>query len=109
MVGILQQDFKVSYFLTELKDNIRTDVQAQTSLNKAFSYWGLLGRYDEDCDIQMDIDYVCENATPRISQYAMARDQEPEIMRVWGSFKEKTVVILIDSGSTHDFINAEAT
>ena len=63
--------------------------------------------YDEDGDIQMEIEDVCENATPKISLHAMARDQAPETMRVWGSIKGKSVVILIDSGSTHNFINAK--
>ncbi|KDO42011.1 hypothetical protein CISIN_1g047037mg [Citrus sinensis] len=53
------------------------------------------------------MDDVCENATPKISLHDVARDQVLETMRIQGSIKGKSVVILIDSGSTHNSINAE--
>ena len=36
--------------------------------------------HDEDGDIQMEIEDICENATLKISLHAMARDQAPETM-----------------------------
>ncbi|XP_052289930.1 uncharacterized protein LOC127899837 [Citrus sinensis] len=63
---------------------------------------------DSDKDIKMEIegDEVVEQTetTPGISFHAMVGTQTPETMRVMGRLVQKVVTVLIDSGSTHNFI-----
>ena len=44
---------------------------------------------------------------PEISLHALARVTAPQTMRVRGYFKKLPLMILIDSGSTHNFINPQ--
>lgn len=49
-----------------------------------------------------------EDSIPSISLHAIAGALEPTTMRLKGVLNHKPVMILIDSGSTHNFIDAEA-
>jgi len=42
---------------------------------------------------------------PTISCNAFARITTPQIVKIEGHIKKKKVIVLIDSGSTHNFIN----
>ena len=63
---------------------------------------------DSDKDIEMEIegDEVVEQTetTPEISFHAMVGTQTPETMRVMGRLVPKVVTVLIESGSTHNFV-----
>jgi hypothetical protein len=48
---------------------------------------------------------VEEEVIPEISFHAMTRTEHPQIMRVIGQLKNKKVMLLIDGGSTHNFID----
>lgn len=47
--------------------------------------------------------------TPEISLHAMAGTTSPQTMRLRGHLGRQPVVILIDSGSTHNFIDPTAS
>jgi len=42
---------------------------------------------------------------PEISFHAMARTNHPQTLRMTGKIRNKEVTVLIDGGSTHNFIN----
>ena len=63
---------------------------------------------DEDGDVEMEIEDVNEETTPAISLHAMSRGQGPKTMRIWGALMGKSVVVLIDTRSTHNFISSRA-
>ena len=42
---------------------------------------------------------------PEISFHAIAGTEHPQTIRVLGKLKNKNVVVLIDGGSTHNFID----
>jgi hypothetical protein len=46
-----------------------------------------------------------EETTPTISFHALDDISTPQILEIQGYIKKKKVKILIDSGSTHNFIN----
>jgi len=48
---------------------------------------------------------VEEEVIPEISFHAMTRTEHPQIMCVIGQLKNKKVMLLIDGGSTHNFID----
>jgi hypothetical protein len=48
---------------------------------------------------------VEEEVIPEISFHTMTRTEHPQIMRVIGQLKNKKVMLLIDGGSTHNFID----
>jgi carbamoylphosphate synthase small subunit len=45
-----------------------------------------------------------EELTPMISCNALARISTPKTLKIEGYIKKKKVIVLIDSGSTHNFI-----
>nr|TKS00522.1 hypothetical protein D5086_0000182490 [Populus alba] len=61
----------------------------------------------EDCpaDVDMDIESNGEEAIPEISFHALARTNHPQTFRVIGKVGNKEVTVLIDGGSTHNFID----
>ncbi|KAH7516502.1 hypothetical protein FEM48_Zijuj10G0141800 [Ziziphus jujuba var. spinosa] len=113
----LSQERKVSCFTTRLKDSIRTDVLAHqpTTLTMAIGLAKLFeardqaqrkpeASWEEDDDEEMAIENDTE---PKISLHAMAGIQAPKTMRIWGGLKGHSMVALIDSGSTHNFIRSQ--
>jgi hypothetical protein len=46
-----------------------------------------------------------EELTPMISCNALARISTPQTLKIEGYIKKKKVIVLIDSGSTHNFIH----
>ncbi|KAA8549804.1 hypothetical protein F0562_001488 [Nyssa sinensis] len=64
---------------------------------------------DDDSDMIMEEDDVVEDgveAQPEISFHAISRTHTLETMRVNGSIGHIATIVLVDSGSTHNFINA---
>lgn len=61
---------------------------------------------DEDVEMEIEGDEAVEQTetTPKISFHAMVGTQTPETMRVMGRLVQKVVTVLIDSGSTHNFV-----
>ncbi|KAA8517478.1 hypothetical protein F0562_017771 [Nyssa sinensis] len=66
-------------------------------------------REDDDSDVIMEEEDVVEDgveARPEISFHAISGTHAPETMRVNGSIGHIATIVLVDSGSTHNFINA---
>ncbi|KAA8548911.1 hypothetical protein F0562_000595 [Nyssa sinensis] len=66
-------------------------------------------REDDDSDVIMEEEDVVEDgveAKPEISFHAISGTHAPETMRVNGSIGHIATIVLVDSGSTHNFINA---
>lgn len=51
------------------------------------------------------LDFVTNSVQPEISLHALIGSVNPRTMRVQGRVRNQEVVILIDSGSTHNFID----
>ncbi|KAJ4962167.1 hypothetical protein NE237_022106 [Protea cynaroides] len=63
---------------------------------------------DSDNDVEMEVeDNTGDLAgdTPEISLHAISGTRAPETMRVKGNLQNKLVTVLIDSGSTHNFVS----
>jgi hypothetical protein len=60
---------------------------------------------EEDQELEPPQDLDIEETTPTISCHALARINTPQTLKIQGYIKNKKVTILIDSGSTHNFIN----
>ncbi|TXG66291.1 hypothetical protein EZV62_007566 [Acer yangbiense] len=133
-VGNLAQDKKVSCFVTGLRDSIRIDVQAHcpstltmviglaklyeardqaqkkpnhpghncAKLFRIEAYWE-----EGDNDVEMEIEEEVDS-DPKNSLHAMAGGHTSETMRLFGSIMGQSVMILVDSGSTHNFISSQA-
>lgn len=52
-----------------------------------------------------DMEEEYADAMPEISFHAIAGCNHPQTLRVIGTFKNKPITILIDSGSSHNFID----
>ena len=48
-----------------------------------------------------------EEITPTISCNALARITTPQALKIEGYIKKKKVTVLIDSGTTHNFIHSK--
>ena len=70
------------------------------------AYWA---EDDDEGNVEIEVDGVNENVTPEISLHAMAGVQAPKTMRIWVSLQGHSVIVLIDSRSTHNFINSQVT
>ena len=55
----------------------------------------------DDCTV----DVATVESFPEISFHAIARTEHPQTIRVLGKLKNKDVTVLIDGGSTHNFID----
>lgn len=53
----------------------------------------------------IQIEKEIQEIIPEISFHAMARTKHPQTIRILGKLKNKEVTILIDGGSTHNFID----
>uniref|UniRef100_A0A2N9I1L0 Reverse transcriptase n=1 Tax=Fagus sylvatica TaxID=28930 RepID=A0A2N9I1L0_FAGSY len=108
----------VGCFTSGLKDNLRVDVQAlkPTSLSAAVGHRCKKLFFIEACldEEQMDIgeedetdeiqpEEMDENLS--ISLHAIAGTPTPQTMRVKANVEGKVVIILIDTGSTHNFMS----
>lgn len=56
--------------------------------------------------MEMEVDKANKNVIHEISLHAMAGVQAPQTMRVCGSLQGFSVIVLIDSRSTQNFINS---
>ena len=61
---------------------------------------------DEDGDVEMEIEDVNEETAPAISLHVMSRRQGLKTMRIRGVLIGQSVVVLIDTGSTHNLISS---
>jgi hypothetical protein len=59
---------------------------------------------DTDCMVEEGINGCNENL--EISLHAVTGSPNPRTMRLWGMIKYQGVIILIDSGSSHNFLDA---
>ncbi|KAJ0009667.1 hypothetical protein Pint_33583 [Pistacia integerrima] len=62
---------------------------------------------DKDGDVEMEIEGKEAEQSLEISLHAMAGSESPKTMRIWGGLMGQSVVALIDSGSTHNFISSQ--
>jgi hypothetical protein len=60
---------------------------------------------EEDQELEPSQDLELEETTPTISCHALANISTPQTLKIEGYIKKKKVTMLIDSGSTHNFIN----
>jgi hypothetical protein len=60
---------------------------------------------EEDQELEPSQDIYIEDTTPTISCHALAGINTPQTLKIQGYIKKKKVTMLIDSGSTHNFIN----
>ncbi|KAI9161195.1 hypothetical protein LWI28_015354 [Acer negundo] len=56
----------------------------------------------------MEIKEGTLDVAPEISLYAIVGFQTPKTMRVWGGLLGHSILVLVDSGSTHNFISSQA-
>ncbi|XXG88658.1 hypothetical protein AAC387_Pa12g0849 [Persea americana] len=62
---------------------------------------------ESDEDVEMEIEEAAEEAkeeVPQVSLHTIAGTRAPETTRVTGSLGHKGVMVLIDFGSTHNFV-----
>jgi hypothetical protein len=59
----------------------------------------------EDQELEQSQDLELEETTPTISCHALVGISTPQTLKIEGYIKKKKVTVLIDSGSTHNFIN----
>ncbi|KAL5723187.1 hypothetical protein ACHQM5_006611 [Ranunculus cassubicifolius] len=69
---------------------------------KLFSIQGC--QEDSDNDAEIEIDDGTDDQTPEISLHAMAGAHSSDTMIVVGSLRNKQVSVLVDTGSTHNFV-----
>ena len=62
---------------------------------------------EQEEDIHQEPTQEEEEMSPTISQNALARITTTEILKIEGHIKKKKVIVLIDSGSTHNFIHCK--
>jgi hypothetical protein len=48
-----------------------------------------------------------EHEIPKISLHAISRVQNPHTMRIAGTIRKTRVILLVDTGNTHNFLNTE--
>jgi hypothetical protein len=62
---------------------------------------------EEDQELEPSQDLELEETTPTISCHALVGINTPQTLKIEGYIKKKKVTMLIDSGSTHNFINCK--
>lgn len=61
---------------------------------------------EDDGDIVMDDEAIqASEGTPEISLHAITGIRSPKTMRIKGGIGHTSTIVLIDSGSTHNFMN----
>ncbi|KAJ8753628.1 hypothetical protein K2173_025619 [Erythroxylum novogranatense] len=70
---------------------------------KLFSIQAILDYSDDDTDMKIEDAESADN--PTISLHAIYDFEGPETMRVQGKLANRRVMVLIDSGSTHNFVS----
>jgi hypothetical protein len=60
---------------------------------------------DGPADIDMEIENIVDEAIQKISFHALAGMTHPQTFRVIGKVGNKDLTVLIDGGSTHNFID----
>lgn len=63
------------------------------------------GQHLELLKYQLHIEPIEDDPAPQISLHAIAGTKTPQTMRIVGRLRHCTLTILIDSGSTHNFID----
>lgn len=61
---------------------------------------------DEDPDCVVEEGFNGCNDNPEISLHAITGSPNLRTMRLWGMIKCQGIIILIDSGSSHNFLDA---
>ena len=62
---------------------------------------------EQEEDIHQEPTLEEEEMSPTISCDALAGITTPQTLKIEGHIKKKKVIVLIDSGSTHNFMNCE--
>ncbi|KDO56003.1 hypothetical protein CISIN_1g039109mg [Citrus sinensis] len=102
--GHLTDKQEAECFISGLKDGLRTDVQKYTFGHKCKKLFLIEAEEgDEPKEHEKEKDVTQE--TPAISLHALARVQSPQTMRLQSSISKASLTILIDSGSTHNFLH----
>jgi predicted aspartyl protease len=60
---------------------------------------------DEEDDVDMEMEALESSKTPSISLHAISGGNAPETMRVVGVIQAVPTTILLDSGSSHNFLS----
>jgi len=63
---------------------------------------------EDDGDVVMENDEETQETFLEISLHAMAEVQVPKTMKIWGDISGQPVLVLVDSGSTQNFISTLA-
>jgi len=60
---------------------------------------------EEDQELELPQDTDLEETTPKIYSHELDNIDTPKTLDIQGYIKNKNVIVLIYSGSTHNFIN----
>ena len=60
---------------------------------------------EQEDDVDMDIEYSYEEAIPEISFHALAGTTHLQTFHIIGRVGKRDLTVLIDKGSTHNFID----
>ena len=64
---------------------------------------------ENDVNIQQDYHPGIEDDSPQISLSTITRISQPQTLKIKGHIKNNNGIVLIDSGSTHNFVSASLT